>query len=666
MMFVAVISRQVFFDALIQAFPIPSCYSEKTEIIKMNTHHTHLEFNVILQKLADCAYSARAKDILLSLEPVLDEAMCQRAMQETTEAKRMLLSCGAPPLAAMENLEESLCIAQAGGMLTIEQLEEIVRFCVCCHRMTSYLSRGADLENTVSTYRSAFEPLSSLQEEIEAAILHGAIRDDASAALKRIRHSMLGVDARIKEKLNHILQSRKAMLSDCYYVQRSGRYVLPVRRQYQNQFGGTVIDQSRTGGTVFMEPSSISALQNEMDQLLLEEELECHRILYALSDAAAEKASAIRSNAARMTELDVLFAKAQLSEQMRASPVVISCDHTIALKQARHPLLNPDECVPLDLEVSENYRGIVITGPNTGGKTVALKTVGLLTLMAQCGLHIPCDENSHLPMRDAVYCDIGDSQSLTSNLSTFSGHMTNVLDILNHFTSDSLILLDELGSGTDPTEGMGIAVAILEHLRNSGCFFMVTTHYPEVKTYVSNAEGLLSARMAFDEETLRPLYQLEIGKSGKSCALEIVRRLGMQDDLLLCARRIVSGGVDILKNAPSLHGSIRRGRLKPVSAAKAKPNLCFQMGDSVEILPEKEKGIVYTSADEYGNVIVQIKGEKRSIRHTRIRLLVPASELYPEGYDFSIIFDSVENRKARHTLDRKHDASAMIVYRKGE
>ncbi|MBP3647326.1 MAG: DNA mismatch repair protein MutS [Clostridia bacterium] len=632
----------------------------------MNIHHKHLEFDIILQKLADCAYSVRAKDTLLSLEPSLDEAMCQRAMQETSDAKRMLISFGAPPLAAMENLEESLCIAQAGGMLSIEQLEEIVRFCVCCKRMTSYLERSIYQDNMLSAYSYAFEPLSSLQDEIESSILHGAIRDDASTALKRIRHSMFSVESRIKEKLNHVLQTRKAMLSDHYYVQRSGRYALPVRKQYQSQFGGTVVDQSRTGGTVFMEPNSIANLQVEMDQLLLEEELECHRILYSLSDLAAEKASAIRSNAARMTELDVLFAKAQLSEQMHASPVAISCGRSFVLRKARHPLLNPDLCVPLDLNVSDDCRGIVITGPNTGGKTVALKTIGLLTLMAQCGLHIPCDETSCIPMRDAIYCDIGDSQSLTSNLSTFSGHMTNVLDILGHFTSDSLILLDELGSGTDPTEGMGIAVAILEHLRNSGCFFMVTTHYPEVKTYVKNAESLMSARMAFDEQTLRPLYRLEMGKSGKSCALEIIRRLGMENHLLTCARQIVTSGVDVLKDTTSVKGVKRHGRLKAIPAAKQTSQIAFQMGDSVEVMPEKEKGIVYAPADELGNVTVQIKGEKKLIRHTRIRLLVPASELYPDDYDFSIIFDTVENRKARHTLDRKHDASATIIHRKGE
>lgn len=632
----------------------------------MNHHLHHLEFPVILQRVAECAYSPRAKEALLNLMPILDESACQRAMNETTDAKNMLTTCGTPPLAAMESLEESLCIAQAGGMLIIEQLEEIARFCVCCRRLSEYLARGRYHDNPLSAYSSAFEFLGDLQQDIESSILHGAIRDDASPQLKKIRHSMLGLESRIKEKLSHILQARKSMLSDNYYVKRSGKYVLPVKRQYQSQFGGTVIDASRTGGTVFMEPNSISALQSELDLLVIEEELEINRILYSLSDLAAANAASLRSNAARMTELDVLFAKAQLSEQMRASPVSISCSGPLVLHEARHPLLKADQCVPLTLSVPPDCRGIVITGPNTGGKTVALKTVGLLTLMAQCGLHIPCRETSHIPMRDAVYCDIGDSQSLSANLSTFSGHMTNVLNILDHFTQDSLILLDELGSGTDPTEGMGIAVSILELLRSSGCFFMVTTHYPEVKTYVQKADGLISARMAFDEETLRPLYRLEMGKTGKSCALEIVRRLGMHEDLLRHARAIVSDGTDALASLPQLKSARRHGKLIHKRISKAKEDIPFHTGDSVEIISEKEKGIVYLPADEYGDVIVQVKGVKRRIKHTRIRLLVPASELYPDDYDFSIIFDTVENRKARHTLERKHDADAMIVHRKGE
>lgn len=631
----------------------------------MNQHFHCLDFHLILKQLTECAFSSAAKQVLQALEPSTDEVRCIRAMEETTAAKNMLEQFGSPPLASMESLEESIHLAQAGGMLSIEQLEEVARFCVCSRRLSAYLLRGKLQENALSVYSYAFEPLDSVQNAIEDAILHGAVRDDASALLKRIRHSMLGTEARIKEKLQHILQSRKAWLSDHYYAQRNGRYVLPVKKQYQNQFGGTVIDASRTGGTVFMEPTAIASLQSELDQLALEEELEVNRLLYALSDRVADRATALLGNAARMTELDVLFAKAQLSVQMKASPVAIGCERDINLCRARHPLLDPDLCVPLTLCIPADCRGIVITGPNTGGKTVALKTIGLLTLMAQCGLHIPCDAGSYLPMRDLIFCDIGDSQSLTANLSTFSGHMTNVLGILDQFTADSLILLDELGSGTDPTEGMGIAVAILEVLRQSGCFFMATTHYPEVKHYVLQAKGLLSARMAFDQETLRPLYRLEVGKTGKSCALEIVRRLGMPEELLYCARSIITEGLTVFQHQKPFSIKTRHGKLKRKPAPANPKTVSFQMGDSVLVLPEKQKGIVYLPADDKGEVIVQIKGIKQSVRHTRLQLLVPASELYPEDYDFSIIFDTVENRKARHTLSRKYDANATIVHKEG-
>ena len=631
----------------------------------MNSHHYCLDFHLILEKLSHYAFSSAARTTLLSLEPSMDEGACERAMNETTAAKQMLVQFGTPPLAAMESLAESIHLAQAGGMLTIEQLEEAARFCVCCRRLSAYLLRGRDAENLLSAYAVAFEPLDDLEQHIDDSILHGAIRDDASVQLKRIRHSIFGTESRIKDKLQQILQTRKSMLSDGYFVQRSGRYVLPVKKQYQGQFGGTVIDSSRTGGTVFMEPHSIAALQGELDQLTLEEELEVNRILYTLSDDIAAHAAALQSNAARMTELDVLFAKAQLSESMNANPISIGCNRKIELHTARHPLLDVNNCVPLTLNTAEDCRGIIITGPNTGGKTVALKTVGLLTLMAQSGLHIPCDKNSYLPIRDFVFCDIGDSQSLTSSLSTFSGHMTNVLSIFRQLTPDSLILLDELGSGTDPTEGMGIAVAMLEALRQSGCFFMATTHYPEVKTYVHRADGVLSARMAFDQETLRPLYRLEIGKTGKSCALEIARRLGMPEQILQCAKQIVSNGVDGLKNQDRFSFEHRRGKLKRKPAPSTQNISTFQMGDSVLVLPQRVHGIVYQPADEKGDVIVQIKNIKQPIRHTRLQLLIPASELYPDDYDFSIIFDTVENRKARHTLSRKYDAEAIIVHKEG-
>ena len=282
--------------------------------------------------------------------------------------------------------------------------------------------------------------------------------------------------------------------------------------------------------------------------------------------------------------------------------------------------------------------------------------------MAQCGLHVPCGEDSYFAMQDGFWCDIGDSQDISQNLSTFSGHITNVIGILNGASRDSLVLLDELGSGTDPAEGMGIAVAVLEELRRRGCMFLVTTHYPQVKSYAEEAQGVQTARMAFDRESLRPLYRLELGKSGESCALYIAERLGLPPQLLRRAHREVYGGEE---NGAAREERMRVPKSRLVRTAPLRqgpdPSEKFSMGDSVELLATGETGIVYRPADDLGDVVVQIKGTKRRIRHNRLRLRVPAAELYPPDYDFSIIFDTVENRKARHTMERKFDPDAVIT-----
>ena len=386
------------------------------------------------------------------------------------------------------------------------------------------------------------------------------------------------------------------------------------------------------------------------------------RILYTLSAMVAEEAHPIRANIKLMTELDVLFAKAKLSAAMDAHAVEIGSERRLKIVNGRHPLLHPDTCVPLNLTLNDGDRGVIITGPNTGGKTVTIKTVGLLSLMAQCGLHVPCEAGSYIAMQDGYWCDIGDNQNISQNLSTFSGHITNVIHILKNASPDSLVLLDELGSGTDPAEGMGIGIAVLEELRLRGCMFMVTTHYPQIKDYAKKAEHILRARMAFDAETLAPLYKLEMGKSGESCALQIAERLGLAGHLLTRARREVYGGdAPSGENAPAVMHTpksrlIRQG--PPVKQKFAK----FTMGDSVLVLPEKETGIVYRPTDDNGDVIVQVKGVKHKINHTRLQLRVAAAELYPPDYDFSIIFDTVANRKASHVLGKRYDPDAVIEY----
>jgi DNA mismatch repair protein MutS2 len=354
---------------------------------------------------------------------------------------------------------------------------------------------------------------------------------------------------------------------------------------------------------------------------------------------------------------------------MEASEPEISTDRCIRISKGRHPLLDPKECVPLDFEIGGEVQGIVITGPNTGGKTVAIKTVGLLCLMACSGLHIPCDY-AKICMNNQVLCDIGDGQNISENLSTFSAHLTNIIRILKSAGPESLVLLDELGSGTDPAEGMGIAVSILEQLKECGCLFLVTTHYPEVKEYAKDRPGIQNARMAFDRESLRPLYRLEIGRAGESCALYIAKRLGLPDDMLRRAAQAAYGEAyeesirDLALEADG-KGKIKREHVQGIERIPEKKKVSdraasFVRGDSVMVYPEKKIGIVVEPADDQGRILVQIRKEKQLCSHKRLRLHVPASRLYPPDYDFSIVFDSVENRKKRHQMERKYSGDLEI------
>ncbi|MBE5803603.1 MAG: DNA mismatch repair protein MutS [Clostridiales bacterium] len=627
----------------------------------MNQDHITLEFPQIIAQMQELAVSQTARDELAQLAPSMEEAVCRSRMEATTAARRVLDAAGSPPLAIMDGLEESVSESVMGGMLTPEQLAGVMSFAVSCRRMEAYLSGVAGQSAGIAAYRMELPDLSDLCRDIEASVREDKVLDEASSLLRDLRRRHENLETAIRDKLNRILQSRKQYLADSYITTRAGRYVVPVQRKFQSAFGGTAVDVSAKGTTVFMEPSSIVPLRQELDSVALMADEEERRVLYALSDRVAEAETEIRRGMRLMTELDALFAKAKLSQQMDAREVELTGERRILLRNARHPLLNREKAVPLNFIVEDATTGVVITGPNTGGKTVCVKTVGLLCLMAQCGLHIPCGEGSVVALRDAFLCDIGDSQSITQNLSTFSGHMTNVIRILDRASRDSLVLLDELGSGTDPAEGMGIAVAVLGELRRRGCLFLVTTHYSQVKTWAETTPGVMAARMAFDRETLAPLYRLELGKSGESCALDIAKRLGLPECLIAGAREAAYGtpaGQEPAMKIP--HSRLKRY----VPRQEANPP-SFAVGDSVSIAPNGVKGIVYRPADDQGEVIVQVQGKKLAVRHTRLTLLVSADRLYPEDYDFSIIFDTVANRKADHLMSRKFDAEALIIHQEG-
>ena len=635
----------------------------------MNTTFDTLGFTEIKDMLAQRAISPQAREILLALRPFYSESELRRNMRETTQARQMLDLVGQPPSPVMERTEQCLEKAVRGEMLLPEEVEGIGMFLTAVNRMRSYLERGKTSGIALAYYTENLHPLEELREEIGRTVRGGQVDSFATPCLSRLRRELEALEEKIKEKAEGLLRVKKSYMAESFVVQRNGRICLPVKKEYKSRVEGSVIDRSSSGATLFIEPAALSRLREELEVLRIEEDCEVRRILYQLTDEIAGYEEVMRDNLRMLVKLDVIFTRGKLSSDLGAVEPEINTEGRIELAGARHPMIPADTNVPLDFRLGGEARGIVITGPNTGGKTVAIKTVGLFALMAGSGLHVPC-ERADICMANQVLCDIGDGQNIADNLSTFSAHIQKVLDILKRVTRESIVILDELGSGTDPAEGMGIAVAILEQLRESGCLFLATTHYPEVKTYAAGHEEILNARMAFDRENLKPLYRLEIGKAGESCALYIAKRLGMPDDMLEMAAQRAYGGISReLKTELRLEEGqkvrlpkLPSPTLEKMQNRKALQNRysSFNRGDSVTVYPEQVIGIVVKPEDDMGNVLVQVKKEKRLINHRRLKLKVAASQLYPEDYDFSIIFDSVENRKARHQMG-KHHVEGLVV-----
>lgn len=617
-----------------------------------------LEFDRIKEKLAELACTEKARQQIQELKPSLSELEVKASQRETTEARKMIEICGNPPVTALQGVDEWIEFASKGGCLTPQQLEQISMVLAAVRRLKDYLRRGKEHEIGLAYYEENLDGLDDIREELGSKIRNERVDDYASKTLKSLREAIDRAETKMHEKADAILRANKQYMADNFSTLRNGRICVPVKKEYKFKIQGSVIDKSSTGSTLFMEPLQVARLYDEVQELKIDEENEEIRILYTLSSMLSDKEEIIQSNSRTVEKLDFIFAKGKLSLEQEGIQPEINTDRHIRIKNGRHPLMDKAVNVPLNFEIGNGINGVIITGPNTGGKTVAIKTVALNCMMAQCGLHVPCEE-AEICMNNAILCDIGDGQNLSENLSTFSAHITNVLDILKKAGRDSLVVMDELGSGTDPAEGMGIAIAILEELKKSNALFLATTHYPEVKEYARRTEGIINARMTFDKESLKPLYQLVIGEAGESCAFYIAGKLGMPGYMLSRAAKAAYGsdgevkiegmeGNEELKK--SSHPKIQKIK-KAVTQKEAKK---YQIGDSVMVYPEKKIGIICRMADEKGMLQVQMKKEKMWVSHKRIKLHVAAEQLYPEDYDFSIIFDSVEKRKAQHDMKRKY------------
>lgn len=616
----------------------------------------------ILEKLKECAATENAGNRIMEMVPILSETELRKQQRDTTQARAMIELAGTPPIPAMEHVEEYLQKAVRGDMLLPEQLEETGMFLSAVRRLKSYLLRGEEGRISLAYYNQNLAFPEELQEEIERCIRGGRVDDYASAYLKDIKKQIQILEEKVSERAERALKTNRQYLNDSFVVTRNGRFCIPVKKECRSMVPGSVVEQSSTGATLFIEPEAVANLREELEIYRIEEDAEERKILYTLTNMTAEREAELMEDIRVIQKLDFMFAKGKLSLEMDAVEPKINLEQYMELKGARHPMLEKESCIPLDFQIGRGIRGVIITGPNTGGKTVAIKTVALMSAMACSGLHVPCRE-ADICMQNQILCDIGDGQNISDNLSTFSAHIKNVLDILKRVRPDSLVIMDELGSGTDPQEGMGIAISILEELRRSGALFLVTTHYPEVKEYADRYGDVQNARMEFDRDSLKPLYRLKVGEAGESCALYIAKRLGFPDKMLAAAAREAYGErSEALIQNMHLHGGSSRlekfhaPRIEKAAVVRDSMDAVrkFTRGDSVTILPDEKIGIVVKPADKNGNVLVQLRNEKMLISHKRLRLKVAAAELYPEDYDFSIIFDTVEVRKARHKMGKHH------------
>lgn len=646
----------------------------------MNTE-IQIEFNKIQNMWSELAATDYAKNLVKKAGVILDEKKLRKQLRDTTDSREMIEKLGTPPLQNVNEIEEVLIVVRRGECLTPYQLERVETVLAVVERLAHYLARGKEFGNPIAYYDENLDALGYLRDEITRQIRNESVDDRATKELFEIRTSIAQAEDKMKQKAEQIIRSNKDYMADNFYALRSGRVCVPVKKEYKFKIQGSVIDKSATGNTLFVEPAGVSKYFEEIELLRIDEENEVYKILYTLTAMVSDAADILEENMHMIEKLDYIFSKGKLSIDLDSVEPSINLERRIKLKEARHPLMDKEVNVPLNFSLGENdTKGIVITGPNTGGKTVAIKTVMLNSYMAQCGLHVTCRE-ADICMNSNYLCDIGDGQNLSENLSTFSAHIKNVLDILDRVNKDSFVIMDEMGSGTDPTEGMGIAVAILEELRKSGANFLVTTHYPEVKEYAEKTDHIVNARMTFDKETLMPTYRMVIGEAGESCAFYIADRLGMPQDMLATAVKAAYGNeaaksYDFLKdidendeksgrsdgktNRKSDRKSNRRKepteRITRMKTNKSMKNLStlYNIGDSVMVLPDKRIGIVCEPVNEKGVLRVQVAGKKIWISHKRVKLHVRAEELYPEDYDLSIIFDSVETRKMRHDMGRKY------------
>ncbi|MDF9839717.1 MULTISPECIES: DNA mismatch repair protein MutS [unclassified Paenibacillus] len=642
-----------------------------------------LGYEEIKGEVTRYAVSYEGKRLAGELAPMVYLPAIQRALEETEEAKELLERGASVPLPSLEGMEWIISLMGTGYLYNEQDFTAIATFLNSCSQLRKYMASKEQSAPRIAAYGASLQELRQLRDEIERCIRFGVIESQASKGLERVRKRLTVAKERLQRKLESIMSRHQSILQESLVSMRGGRYVIPVKREYHKQVKGAVLDQSTSGQTVFVEPYEVAALQGELELLTAEEAREEGIILSMLSGLVEREQEALRINIEVTGTYDFIFAKAKYARSIGARNVKLNERGWFRMNGGRHPELK--DMVPVSLEFGHGYKSLIVTGPNTGGKTVVLKTLGLLAAMAQSGLLVPVEEHSDFAVFRDIISVIGDGQSLTQSLSTFSAQMKSIEGMLRAAGRDVLLLIDELAAGTDPGEGFALSIAILEELNRKGANIIVTTHFNELKAFAASTPGFENARMEFDKHTLQPLYKLTIGEAGESYALQIAEKLGIPAEVIrrsheLAEQQRTPGG--------RISGAGRKAAIKPNPGYKTPGSTeggfqeekedsshlkngktadsGFEIGDAVYITSLDRTGIVYARQDSMGIVGVMVQKEKMRINHKRLKPYLSKDKLYPEDYDFDILFESKENRKKRKLMRKRHVEGLSVIHTEEE
>lgn len=605
-----------------------------------------LQYNDLIQHVERYCISGFGRNLLRSQRPTSHLQTVNKRLQETSEARAILDATSHVPFIGVSDMEPLIGKISRGIQLEASELEAVAEFFRGARKLKRFMAEQAFFAPLLSQYAGEMSEWRSIEEEIIQSIRGGRVVDDASKELKRVRKQIDILEGRIEERLNKFLKSaaNREAIQDGFVTKKQDRFTIPIKASYKHKVAGAIVDTSSRGTTVFIEPEAVAKLNAELVVKRTEEAVEIYQVLATLTGIVAEALPTIEATLDVIAQYDMVFAKGKYSQTIDGIAPRVNGVGKIRLKQVRHPLL--ERAVPLDFSLGETYRGLIITGPNAGGKTVVLKTIGLLSLMTMSGLHIPAHPDTDISTFDDVFVDIGDNQNMGSALSTFSAHMHNVANIMQKAGKRSLLLFDEIGSGTEPNEGAALAIAILEEAYQRGCLVVASTHYGEIKAYSESHPDFMNAAMQFDPDTLEPKYRLLIGQSGDSNALFIARKMKLPEKILKQASRYMH---DKTYDQSLLDSSrLTQDVVRPV----VEPDQVLYKGDRVRLLETNQVGLVYAMDESLRQVTVYVDGTFSDHPLRRVRREAKALDLYPAGYDLETLFVDYRDRKEAHDFAR--------------